>query len=66
VDRSVTKFSGVNVRTRRRTNDLVVLVNDIKDFLGHDTWMKAQPVGRGPDKKKAPRDCGGPSVIAYL
>jgi hypothetical protein len=65
MDRSVTQLSCMNVRTRRRADDPVVVVNDIKDFLAHDAWMKAQPVWHGPDKKKAPRDCGGPSVVAY-
>jgi hypothetical protein len=45
----------MNVRARRRANDLITVVNDIKNFLGHDTRMKAHRTRCGPDKKKAPR-----------
>lgn len=51
----MTQPSCMNVRARRRANDLITVVNDIKNFLGHDTRMKAHRTRCGPDKKKAPR-----------
>lgn len=56
----------VNVRAQSRADDLITVVNDIKNLLGHDTGMKAHRTRCVPDKTKAPRKCGGPSAVAYL